>query len=59
MQLRVTPQTWQAFQLLAIEGWSGAQVAANLQMKLATVYVAKNRVQKMLQKEVHKLEGNP
>jgi DNA-directed RNA polymerase specialized sigma24 family protein len=59
VQLRVTPQTWQAFVLLAIEGWSGAQVAAELGIKLATVYVAKNRVQKMLQEEVHKLERRP
>jgi RNA polymerase sigma-70 factor (ECF subfamily) len=57
VQLRVTPQTWQAFQLLAIEGWSGAQVAAQLGIKLATVYVAKNRVQKMLREEVQRLEG--
>jgi RNA polymerase sigma factor (sigma-70 family) len=59
VQLRVTPLTWQAFQLLAIEGWAGAHVAAKLGMKLATVYVAKNRVQKMLQEEVHKLEERP
>jgi RNA polymerase sigma factor (sigma-70 family) len=59
VQLRVNSQTWQAFQLLTIEGWSGAQVAAKLQMRLAAVYVAKNRVQKMLQEEVNKLEGSP
>jgi len=59
VQLRVTRQTWQAFQLLAIEGSSGAQVAAQLHMKMAAVYVAKNRVQKMLQEEVRKLERCP
>ena len=59
VQLRVTRQTWQAFQLLAVEGLSGAQVAAKLHMKVAAVYVAKNRVQKMLQEEVHKLERRP
>ena len=58
VQLRVTRQTWQAFQLM-IEGSSGAQVAAQLHMKVATVYVAKNRVQKMLHEEVRKLERCP
>jgi RNA polymerase sigma-70 factor (ECF subfamily) len=59
VQLRVSRSTWQAFQLLAVEGCSGAEVAAQLHMKVATVYVAKNRVQKMLQEEVHKLEHRP
>jgi RNA polymerase sigma factor (sigma-70 family) len=59
VQLRVTRQTWQAFQLLAVEGLSGAEVAARLHMKVAAVYVAKNRVQKMLQEEVRKLERCP
>jgi RNA polymerase sigma factor (sigma-70 family) len=59
VQLRVSRETWQAFQLLALEGWSGADVAAKLHMKVVTVYTAKNRVQKMLQEEVQKLEGSP
>jgi RNA polymerase sigma factor (sigma-70 family) len=59
VQLRVSRESWQAFQLLALEGWSGAEVAAKLHMKVVTVYTAKNRVQKMLQDEVHKLEQGP
>jgi RNA polymerase sigma-70 factor (ECF subfamily) len=59
VQLRVSRDTWQAFQLLALEGRSGADVAAKLHMKVATVYTAKNRVQKMLQQEIHKLEEGP
>jgi RNA polymerase sigma-70 factor (ECF subfamily) len=59
VQLRVSRDTWQAFQLLALEGRSGADVAAKLHMKVATVYTAKNRVQKMLQQEIHKLEQGP
>jgi RNA polymerase sigma factor (sigma-70 family) len=59
VQLRVTRQTWQAFQLLVIEDWPGARVAAELHMKVAAVYVAKNRVQKMLQEEVQKLDQRP
>jgi RNA polymerase sigma-70 factor (ECF subfamily) len=59
VQLRVSRETWQAFQLLGLEGRSGADVAAKLHMKVATVYTAKNRVQKMLQQEIHKLEQGP
>ena len=59
VQLRVSRETWQAFQLLGLEGRSGADVAAKLHMKVATVYTAKNRVQKMLQQEIHKLEEGP
>jgi RNA polymerase sigma-70 factor (ECF subfamily) len=57
VQLRVSRETWQVFQLLVLEEWSGADVAAKLQMKVATVYTAKNRVQKMLQEEIRKLGG--
>jgi RNA polymerase sigma factor (sigma-70 family) len=57
VQLRVQPHTWQAFRLLAVEGRSGAEVAEQLGMKVATVFVARSKVQKMLQEEVRKLEG--
>jgi RNA polymerase sigma-70 factor (ECF subfamily) len=57
VRLRVSRDTWQAFQLLALEGWSGADVAAKLDMKVATVYTAKDRVQKMLQQEIRRLGG--
>jgi RNA polymerase sigma-70 factor (ECF subfamily) len=57
VQLRVSRDTWQAFQLLALEAWSGTDVAAKLHMKVATVYTAKNRVQKLLQEEIRKLGG--
>lgn len=54
---RVTPQTWDAFRLLAVEDRPGAEVAAALGMKVSAVYVAKNRVQKMLQQMIRALEG--
>jgi RNA polymerase sigma-70 factor (ECF subfamily) len=57
VRLRVEPRTWEAFRLLAEEGWSGARAAGALQMKVATVYVARSKVQKMLQEEVHKLDS--
>jgi RNA polymerase sigma-70 factor (ECF subfamily) len=55
---RVEPHTWEAFRLTAIEGQSGAAVAEQLQMKVATVFKSKSNVQKMLQEEVKRLEEN-
>jgi RNA polymerase sigma-70 factor (ECF subfamily) len=57
VRLRVAPQTWQAFWLTAWEGLSGAEAAQRIPMQVAQVYVAKRRVQKMLQEEVARLEG--
>jgi RNA polymerase sigma-70 factor (ECF subfamily) len=57
VRLRVQPHTWQAFHLLAVEGRSGAEAAERLNMKVATVFVARSKVQKMMQEEVRKLEG--
>jgi RNA polymerase sigma-70 factor (ECF subfamily) len=54
---RVEPHTWEAFRLLAHEGLAGAEVAARLGLKVATVWVARSKVQKMLQQEVSRLEG--
>jgi RNA polymerase sigma-70 factor (ECF subfamily) len=56
-RLLVAPQTWQAFELTALEGLSGAEAAARIPMQVAQVYVAKRRVQKLIQQEVAKLEG--
>jgi RNA polymerase sigma-70 factor (ECF subfamily) len=56
VRLRVEPRTWEAFQLLAVENSSGAQVAGHLGMKVATVFVARSKVQKMLREEVARLE---
>ena len=56
VRLRVAPQTWQAFTLTALEGLSGADAAQRIPMQVAQVFVAKRRVQKMLQEEVAKLE---
>ena len=56
VRLRVAPQTWSAFALTALEGLSGAEAAARIPMQVAQVFVAKRRVQKMLQEEVAKLE---
>lgn len=53
---RVESHTWQAFNLMAFEGLSGAEVAARLDLPVAMVYVAKSRVQKQLQEEIRRLE---
>src|SRR5438309_2004887 len=56
VRLRVAPQTWSAFSLTALEGLSGAEAAERIPMQVAQVFVAKRRVQKMLQEEVAKLD---
>ncbi len=58
VRLRVAPHTWEAFQLLAIDGLPVAEVADRVQMQVAMVYVAKSKVKKMLQEEIQKLEAN-
>ena len=54
---RVEPHTWQAFTLTALDGQSGSDVAARLDMPVAMVYVARSRVQKMLKDEIQLLEA--
>lgn len=56
VRLRVAPQTWSAFTLTALQGLSGAEAAARIPMQVAQVFIAKRRVQKMLQEEVAKLD---
>lgn len=53
---RVTPRTWQAYEMTALEGRSGAEAAQALDMKVATVFVAKSKVIKLLKEERRKLE---
>jgi DNA-directed RNA polymerase specialized sigma24 family protein len=57
VRLRVAPHTWEAFRLVAIEGLPAKDVAANVRMQVAMVYVTKSKVQKMLREEIRKLEG--
>ena len=58
VRLRVAPHTWEAFRQMAIEGLPAADVASNVHMQVAMVYVAKSKVQKMLQEEIRKLDAN-
>lgn len=56
VQLRVKRKTWEAFQLLVFEGLSGAEVARQLDMTVAAVFMAKKRVQQMLKQEIQDRE---
>lgn len=56
-RLRVQPNTWEAFRLLALEERPGAEVAERLGMKIGAVYVAKSNVRKMIEEEVARLDG--
>lgn len=57
VQLRVKPATWQAYYETAVAQRPVADVAAEVQLPIAEVYVAKSRVIKMLREEIEKLEG--
>jgi RNA polymerase sigma-70 factor (ECF subfamily) len=57
VRLRVAPHTWEAFRLTAVEGLPGAEAARRLRMRVASVFQAKSRVQKLLQAEIGELEG--
>jgi RNA polymerase sigma factor (sigma-70 family) len=56
---RTKPSNWEAFHLTAIEGLSGAEAALKLGMPVGHVFVAKHRVQKLLQDEVRILKNEP
>jgi RNA polymerase sigma-70 factor (ECF subfamily) len=56
VRMRVAPHTWEAFRLVALEGLPVAEVATIVRMQIAMVYVAKSKVQRMLQEEIGNLE---
>jgi RNA polymerase sigma factor (sigma-70 family) len=56
---RVQPKTWQAYELTAVEGLSGAKAAARLGMSVAAVFTAKASVLRMLREETQNLDGVP
>jgi len=51
----VKPESWDAFWLVAIMFWSLKETAAHLNMQCAAVSAAKNRVERKLKEEGHKL----
>jgi RNA polymerase sigma factor (sigma-70 family) len=58
VEKRVKPATWQAFRLTVLENVPGAEAARLLNWPVAHVFVAKHRVQKMLEDEARALTGN-
>jgi RNA polymerase sigma factor (sigma-70 family) len=59
VRARVEPQTWEAFRLVACEGWSGEAVAERLGMNVAAVFKAKSRILGFIRQEIDQLEGQP
>ena len=57
VEKRVKPANWRAFQLTAIEERAGADAAQELGMTVARVFIAKHRVQRMLEEEMRVLAG--
>jgi RNA polymerase sigma-70 factor (ECF subfamily) len=58
VRLLVRADTWEAFRLTAFEGLPAAEVGRQLGKQLAAVFKARSRVQKLLQDEVRRLEGD-
>jgi RNA polymerase sigma-70 factor (ECF subfamily) len=54
---RVAAPTWDAFRLTTFEGHSGAEASRLLGITVASVFVSKHRVQKMLREEIARLGG--
>ncbi len=56
---RVKPANWRAFRLTAIDQRAGADVAGELGMTVARVFIAKHRVQRMIEEELRRLSKEP
>jgi RNA polymerase sigma-70 factor (ECF subfamily) len=59
VEKRVRPANWRAFQLTTIERRPGADAAQELGMTVARVFIAKHRVQRMLEEEMRILSREP
>lgn len=53
---RISESRFRAWELTAVEGLAGADVARQLDMKVATVYSARHQVQQLIQDQVRALE---
>jgi RNA polymerase sigma-70 factor (ECF subfamily) len=54
---RVAAKTWDAFVMTAINGTAPQEVADKLGVRVSQVYLAKHRVQKLVQEEIQAIEG--
>jgi RNA polymerase sigma-70 factor (ECF subfamily) len=59
VKARVAERTWRAFELTALEGMKGADAARILGMNVGAVFVAKSKVQAMLQEIIRVAEDQP
>lgn len=59
VQQRVQPNRWRAYEMTALEGRPGGEVAEQLSMKVAVVYSAKSKVQQMIKQEIANMENAP
>jgi RNA polymerase sigma factor (sigma-70 family) len=57
VQAEVEDRTWQAFRKTAVDGASGKEVARELNMSVAAVYLAKSRVMARLKELVQEAEA--
>jgi RNA polymerase sigma-70 factor (ECF subfamily) len=58
VQLRVEPDSWEAFRLITLEGLTGSEAAQRLGKEVAAVFKARSRVQTLLRDEIRKMEGD-
>ena len=56
VRARVAPHTWEAFRLTALEGRTGPEAAAELGVKVASVFAARRNVQRMLKEVIEALD---
>ena len=59
VQLRVAPAHYQVFCLSVVDGLPGRDVARTLGVSLATVYVVRHRLLRLLRAEVERLRSTP
>jgi RNA polymerase sigma factor (sigma-70 family) len=57
VQQTISNSTWQAFWQTAVEGRNGAEVASDLGLTVAAVYLAKGRVMARMKKLIEQLES--
>ncbi len=53
---RVQPRTWEAFRLTALEETTGAEAARRVGISVASVFVARHRVQALIRREIDRLD---
>jgi RNA polymerase sigma-70 factor (ECF subfamily) len=58
VQKRVEARTWQAFELLNLEGMTGGEAAARLGMRLGSTFAASSKVRRLIRQEVQRLESD-